>query len=72
MMRMAGAIGKSTEVMKAMQSLIRVPEISQTMMELSKEMTKVLGAGVGGVGHMTCHMTPPAGRNDGGDAGGDV
>lgn len=38
---MAGAIGKSTEVMKAMQDLIKVPEISQAMMELSKEMTKV-------------------------------
>ena len=40
-LRMAGAIGKSTEVMKAMQNLIRVPEISQSMMELSKEMAKV-------------------------------
>ena len=38
---MAGAIGKSTEVLQAMQNLIKVPEISQTMMELSKEMTKV-------------------------------
>ena len=41
MMRMAGAIGKSTDVMKAMQNLIKVPEIQQTMMELSKEMAKV-------------------------------
>ena len=41
MLRMAGAIGKSTEVMKAMQNLIKVPEISQTMMELSKEMARV-------------------------------
>ena len=40
-LRMAGAIGKSTEVLQAMQSLIKVPEISQTMLELSKEMTKV-------------------------------
>ena len=41
MMKMAGAISKSTDVMKAMQSLIRVPEIQQSMMELSKEMMKV-------------------------------
>ena len=40
MMRMAGAIGKSTDVMKAMQSLIKVPEIQQSMMELSREMAK--------------------------------
>ncbi|CAI8058230.1 Charged multivesicular body protein 3 [Geodia barretti] len=40
MQRMVGAIGKSTEVMQAMQSLIKVPEISQVMLELSKEMTK--------------------------------
>ena len=40
-LRMAGAIGKSTEVLQAMQSLIKVPEISQAMLELSKEMTKV-------------------------------
>ena len=38
---MAGAIGKSTEVLHAMQNLIKIPEISQAMMELSKEMTKV-------------------------------
>ncbi|XP_029349672.1 charged multivesicular body protein 3 isoform X2 [Echeneis naucrates] len=31
---------KSTEVMKAMQSLIKVPEIQATMRELSKEMMK--------------------------------
>ncbi|KAL5470869.1 hypothetical protein EMCRGX_G028913 [Ephydatia muelleri] len=40
MMRMAGAIGKSTEVMKAMQNLVKVPEIQQSMMELSREMAK--------------------------------
>ena len=41
MMRMAGSIAKSTEVMKAMQNLIKVPEIQASMMELSKEMSKV-------------------------------
>lgn len=40
-LRMAGAIARSTEVLHAMQNLIKVPEISQAMMELSKEMSKV-------------------------------
>ncbi|KAF6102724.1 charged multivesicular body protein 3 [Phyllostomus discolor] len=31
---------KSTEVMKAMQSLVKIPEIQATMRELSKEMMK--------------------------------
>lgn len=39
---MAGAIGKSTEVLHAMQNLIKVPEISQAMLELSREMSKVM------------------------------
>lgn len=41
MLRMSGALAKSTDVMKAMSSLLRVPEIQATMRELSKEMTKV-------------------------------
>lgn len=40
-LRLAGSLQKSTEVMKAMQSLIKVPEIQATMRDLSKEMTKV-------------------------------
>ncbi|CAK6956999.1 charged multivesicular body protein 3 [Scomber scombrus] len=39
-LRVAGALQKSTEVMKAMQNLIKVPEIQATMRELSKEMMK--------------------------------
>uniref|UniRef100_A0A1I8JQZ7 C3H1-type domain-containing protein n=1 Tax=Macrostomum lignano TaxID=282301 RepID=A0A1I8JQZ7_9PLAT len=39
--RMAGAMQKSTEVMHAMQKLVKVPEIQQTMMEMSREMTKM-------------------------------
>lgn len=39
--RVAGALQKSTEVMKAMQSLVKIPEIQSTMRELSKEMMKV-------------------------------
>lgn len=38
--RIAGTLEKSTEVMRGMQSLIKVPEIQQAMMEMSKEMTK--------------------------------
>ena len=39
--RMAGAMEKSTDVMKAMQSLMKVGEVRETMMALSKEMSKV-------------------------------
>ncbi|XP_028994583.1 charged multivesicular body protein 3 [Betta splendens] len=39
-LRVAGALQKSTEVMKAMQNLVKVPEIQATMRELSKEMMK--------------------------------
>ncbi|KAK2706615.1 hypothetical protein QYM36_016591 [Artemia franciscana] len=38
--RMTGSLQKSTEVMKMMSSLIKVPEISRTMQELSREMMK--------------------------------
>ena len=44
MLRMSGAISKSTDVMHAMQQLIRLPDIRDSMMELSKEMTKVCDA----------------------------
>lgn len=40
-LRVAGSLQKSTEVMKAMQNLIKVPEIQATMRDLSKEMMKV-------------------------------
>ncbi|XP_028132686.1 charged multivesicular body protein 3 [Diabrotica virgifera virgifera] len=39
-LRIAGALQKSTEVMQAMQRLVRVPEVAQTMQEMSKEMMK--------------------------------
>ncbi|GAB1605884.1 charged multivesicular body protein 3-like isoform X1 [Argonauta hians] len=39
-LRMAGALEKSVDVMKAMQSLIKLPEINATMMEMSREMMK--------------------------------
>lgn len=39
-LRVAGAMEKSADVMKAMHSLVQLPEISETMRELSKEMMK--------------------------------
>lgn len=39
-LRIAGALEKSTDVMKSMQALVKVPEIQATMMEMSKEMMK--------------------------------
>ncbi|KAJ8983814.1 hypothetical protein NQ317_008940 [Molorchus minor] len=39
-LRVAGSLQKSTEVMTAMQRLVRVPEVAQTMQEMSKEMMK--------------------------------
>ncbi|KFM60205.1 Charged multivesicular body protein 3, partial [Stegodyphus mimosarum] len=39
-LRVAGSLEKSTDVMKSMQNLLKVPEISKTMQELSKEMMK--------------------------------
>lgn len=39
-LRVAGSLQKSTEVMSAMQRLIRVPEVAQTMQEMSKEMMR--------------------------------
>merc|ERR1712071_45010 len=39
-LRVAGALAKSTDVTKAMQQLIKVPEIAATMRDLSKEMMK--------------------------------
>ena len=41
--RVAGAFEKSAEVMKNMQTLCKVSEISMSMQEMSKEMMKVCG-----------------------------
>lgn len=38
--KMAGSLQKSTEVMKSMQNLVSVQNISQTMTDLSREMMK--------------------------------
>nr|CAG4647438.1 EOG090X0EF4 [Megafenestra aurita]SVE92677.1 EOG090X0EF4 [Megafenestra aurita] len=39
-LRIAGSLQRSTEVMKAMQQLIKIPEVAATMRDLSKEMMK--------------------------------
>ncbi|CRL07221.1 CLUMA_CG020202, isoform A [Clunio marinus] len=39
-LKVSGSLQKSTEVMQAMQRLVRLPEISNTMREMSREMTK--------------------------------
>jgi len=38
--RLAGTLQKSTDIMKNMQSLVKVPEVAHTMNELSKEMMR--------------------------------
>ena len=40
-LKVAGAFEKSGEVMGLVNKLVRLPEVSATMMELSKEMVKV-------------------------------
>lgn len=39
-LRIAGTLEQSTQVMAAMQNLVKIPEIQATMMEMSREMTK--------------------------------
>ena len=41
MIKVTGSLQKSTEVMKLSNALIKLPQISQTMREMSMEMTKV-------------------------------
>ncbi|XP_023210455.1 charged multivesicular body protein 3-like [Centruroides sculpturatus] len=38
--RLSGSLQKSTDVMKSMQNLIKLPEIAKTMQDLSKEMLR--------------------------------
>jgi len=39
-LKMSGTMAKSAEIMKEMNSLMNVPEVQRTMMEMGKEMTK--------------------------------
>jgi charged multivesicular body protein 3 len=41
MAKVSGSLQKSTEIMKLSNSLIKLPQIGQTMREMSMEMTKV-------------------------------
>jgi charged multivesicular body protein 3 len=41
MAKVSGSLRKSTEIMKLSNSLIKLPQIGQTMREMSMEMTKV-------------------------------
>lgn len=41
MVKVTGALQKSTEIMKLSNSLIKLPQISAAMREMSMEMTKV-------------------------------
>ena len=41
MVKVSGAFQQSTEVMKAMQSLVKVDTIRNNMMAMSKELTKM-------------------------------
>ena len=40
-LRVAGSLQQSADVMKAMNRLVRLPEIQKAMADMSKEMTKV-------------------------------
>lgn len=41
MIKVTGSLQKSTEIMKLSNALVRLPQISQAMREMSMEMTKV-------------------------------
>jgi len=41
MIKVTGSLQKSTEIMKLSNALIKLPQISQVMREMSMEMTKV-------------------------------
>jgi charged multivesicular body protein 3 len=43
MVKVTGSLQKSTEIMKLSNSLVKLPQISQAMREMSMEMTKVRG-----------------------------
>jgi hypothetical protein len=41
MMKVAGVMQKSTQIMGAMNNLIRLPQLNQVMMTMAREMEKV-------------------------------
>lgn len=42
MVKVTGSLQKSTEIMKLSNSLVKLPQISAVMREMSMEMTKVM------------------------------
>lgn len=42
MVKVTGSLQKSTEIMKLSNALVRLPQLSQTMRQMSMEMTKVI------------------------------
>ena len=65
MMKVTGALQKSTEIMKLSNNLIRIPQISATMREMSMEMTKVRGL----FQNLALRPNQNVGGYHGGDAG---
>jgi len=52
---------KNTEIMKVVNNLVKLPELQQTMMEMSKEMMKVIASSgnVPSIGTETLTSPPP-------------
>lgn len=48
MVRVAGAMKKSTEVMSSMNSMIKLPEMQRSMMEMSRGVCMCVWGGGGG------------------------
>jgi division protein CdvB (Snf7/Vps24/ESCRT-III family) len=65
MVKVTGTLQKSTEIMKLSNALVKLPQISHEMREMSMEMTKV------GICIMDiCNVHVLIGRHHGGNVGG--
>jgi len=65
MVKVTGTLQKSTEIMKLSNALVKLPQISREMREMSMEMTKV------GICIMdTCNVHVSVGWNHGGNVRG--
>lgn len=67
MVKVTGAFHKSTEIMKTTNQLVKLPQLSATMREMSMEMTKVLSSPF-----FSYEADPRVVWDHGGDDGGDV
>ena len=68
MVKVTGAFHKSTEIMKTTNQLVKLPQLSATMREMSMEMTKVLSLPNVFVIKLTQRVVWNNGGDDGGDA----